>query len=265
MPASPRSLQVVSQYRARLAQIRARTEAAARREWPSIETLDGTRWPERMAAVVGRAQTEATRATSAYLTAYLSTELGHRVRAVPVNARSYVGTARDGRPLAEALQSPVIGVRAALKDGKSPDEALAFGWNRAARMLEMDVMHTARTSLLDSIKADERFDGWQRATAGTCGACMALAGTSGTNFAVHPGCQCQPAPVVKGVPDLVPLLTGVEMFSRMTREEQDEQFGPEKAEALRAGEITLEDLVSRSRLVTDQPDYLTEAPLDAAL
>ena len=58
--------------------------------------------------------------------------------------------------------------------------------------------------------------------------------------------------------------TGNEIFQRMTRAEQDEQFGPEKAEALRSGSIALTDLVGTSPLATE-PDYIVEKPLDAAL
>jgi len=265
VPRSSRSPQLTDAYRARLASIRQRTEQAAQRDWPTIDRLDTTAWAGRAAAVLAGAQTEAVRATAGFLTAYLSTELGRRVRAVMIDSRAYAGLSRDGRPLTESLQSPLIAVRAALKDGKPPPEALQAGLVRARRMVEMDLMHAARRSLLDAIDADDRITGWQRATAGTCGACMALSGTSGVQFAVHPGCQCVPAPTVRGVRNLVPILTGIEIFRRMSREEQDEQFGPEKAEALRAGEITLDELVSRSPLATDQPDFITEKPLDAAL
>ena len=58
--------------------------------------------------------------------------------------------------------------------------------------------------------------------------------------------------------------TGQERFDAMTPAEQDEQFGPEKAEALRDGTISLADLVDHSELATAQ-DFITEKPLNAAL
>lgn len=60
------------------------------------------------------------------------------------------------------------------------------------------------------------------------------------------------------------LATAAVLFARLTREEQDERFGPEKAEALRTGALEFTDLVQRSRLATSQRDFITEAPLDAA-
>lgn len=264
MPRSARSLRVTSQYRARLAAIRKQAETRAKQEWPTIDTFDGTRWADRTAQAVAAAQTEAVRVTAGYLTAYISSELGRRVPVIRIDSRAYAGVSRDGRPLTKALQSPLIGVRAALKEGRTPDEALTIGWNRASRTVETDLMHAGRAALLDTIDADDRLEGWQRATAGTCGACMALSGTSGPQFEVHPGCQCQPQPVVRDVPDLVPVLTGIEMFRRMSTEEQDAQFGQEKAAALRDGTIDLADLVEHNRLRTGDTDFITERPLSAA-
>lgn len=264
MPRSTRSLRLTDAYRARLASIRQQADSRARREWPTIDRLDGTRWADRAAQVVAAAQTEAVRATAGYLTAYLSSELGRRVPTVRIDSRAYVGVSRDGRPLTEALQSPLIGVRAALKEQRPPEEALRFGLTRAARMVETDVMHAQRTALLDTIEADDRIEGWQRATSGTCGACMALSATSGPHFEAHPGCQCQPQPVVRGVPNRVALPLGAELFRRMTTEEQDAQFGPDKAEALRTGEIELAALVQRNRLRTGDTDFITERPLEDA-
>lgn len=52
--------------------------------------------------------------------------------------------------------------------------------------------------------------------------------------------------------------TGQQMFEAMTKEEQDEQFGPAVAEALRKGEIELADLVDRSA-----DDFITGKPAQA--
>jgi hypothetical protein len=264
MPRSPQSPRLTNAYRQRIITITDRVERAAVTSWPSIDTLDGTRWPERMAAVVGGAQTEAARAASGYLTAFLSLELGRRVPTVNVDSRRYTGLSRDGRPLVEALHSPVIGVLAALKDRKTPQEALAFGRQRATRMVEVEVMNAARSALTDAIDADDRLEGWERVTRGTCGACLALSGDHGPHFHVHPGCKCVPQPRVKGVADKHPVPSGDALFAAMSKAEQDEQFGQVKAAALRAGVITLADLVDRSELDTDQPDYITETPLHAA-
>lgn len=264
MPRSQRSLDVTNQYRRRVVAIRDRVTATAAREWPTIEQFDQTRWPDRMAAVVAGAQTEAVRAAAGYLTAYLSTETGRRQRAITVDTRRYAGVSRDGRPLAEAFQSPLIGVLAALKDGKSSSEALTTGLQRAQRMVGVDLDNAHQSALVDTIDTDPRFTGWERATAGTCGACMALSGTSGPHFEVHPNCLCVPAPTVRGVRDVVPIATGIELFHRLSTAEQNERFGPDKAEALRTGDMDITDLVQRSHLATGQHDFITEAPADPA-
>lgn len=264
MPASPRSLSVTAAYRARVTEIRRRVQAQAEREWPSIEGLDDTAWPARMAAVVAGAQTEAVRAAAGYLTAYLSAETGRRQRAIAIDTRRYAGVSRDGRPLVEALESPLIGVRAALKDGKTANEALRIGLDRARRMVGVDLDHAHRAALTATIDADSRFTGFERVTAGTCGACLALSGEGGPHFEVHPGCSCTPQPVVRGAPNRIPVLAAAALFERMSSQEQDAALGAATAEALRAGDIDFSHLVQKNRLRTGEDDFITQTPLDAA-
>jgi hypothetical protein len=217
-----------------------------------------------MAVVVAGAQTEAVRAAAGYLTAFLSTETGSRQRAIRIDSRTYAGVSRDGRPLGEALRAPLIAVRAALADGKTAGEALDRSLKVATRTVGVDLDHAHRQALTDTIGTDERFTGWERATAGTCGACMALSGTSDDHFDVHPGCQCQPQPVVSGVTDKFPLPTALDLFNALTAAEQNERFGPDKAEALRTGAIPFFALVQKNKLATGDTNFITEAPLDAA-
>lgn len=55
-------------------------------------------------------------------------------------------------------------------------------------------------------------------------------------------------------------LTGQEIFDAKTKAQQDEMVGPEAAELIRNGDITIHDLYSHSRL-ENRPDYLTQKPL----
>jgi hypothetical protein len=57
-----------------------------------------------------------------------------------------------------------------------------------------------------------------------------------------------------------PRPTGAEIFSAKSPPEQDAMLGPKAAEAVRAGEVGLEELVERSPLAT-QDDYITQKPL----
>jgi hypothetical protein len=56
-------------------------------------------------------------------------------------------------------------------------------------------------------------------------------------------------------------LTGSEIFDSKSPAEQDAMLGPKAAEAVRAGDVSLDELVQRSPLDSDQPDYITQKPL----
>lgn len=267
MAASQRSLRVTELYRQRLLLTRARVERDVTERWRALmpEDLDGGVWIDFAARTVAAAQTEATRATSGYLAAFLTSELGRSTAVLGIDSRRYAGLSRDGRPLAEALSSPIIGTKATLGEGRSTGEAIEFGLLRAKRMVELDTMHAARTALLDAIDADDRFDGWRRAVRGTCGACAgAAAGVShGLSFPVHPGCQCVSEPNVRDVPNRFPRPSGAEIFAAKSRDEQDEMLGPESADLVRSGAIELSDLVAHSPLDSDQPNFITQRPVSA--
>lgn len=268
MPANQRSFAVTDAYRDRLGAIRERTERLASGLWPTIETLDETDWVDRMAPALAQAQVEAVRVSAAYLQAFVSSEIGRPVRGSELDSREYAGVSRDGRPMVEALQSPLIGTLKLLKEGRDPDEAIEMGRTRALRMVEQSLMHAARASLSAAMQANELVEGWQRGVKGTCGACAGdiaievSVNLPGVPLLVHPNCQCVTVPVVTGVRNLYPLPTGEEIFDRMTRQEQDEGLGPVAAGAIRSGEVGLADLVAESPLET-QENFLTQRPVSA--
>lgn len=198
-----------------------------------------------MAALLTRSQITAVRATSGYLAAFLALELGTPTRGPSIDSETYSGLSRDGRPLTESLRSPLIGTFRKLKEGEPPESALSYGLNRATRMVGMDFDQSHRSALLQTIDADERFDGWNRAIRGGCGACTAKAQGLSHDlwFPVHPGCQCVAEPNVKDVPDNFPRPTGQQLFENSSTQEQNEMLGPEIADLVRKGEIELGDLV----------------------
>lgn len=264
MPANPRSLRLTQAYRRRQIATRTRLQAQAERTWPSIEALDTSDWVDRTAAVVAQAQTAAVRLSAAYLTAFIASETGKRPRAIAIDSAEFAGKARDGRPLQEALRSPIIGTLGALKRGLSAPESLRIGLNRAVRVVGVDFDNAHHTALLQTIASDDRFDGWNRSLSGTCGACAtAAAGLShALHFPVHPGCQCVASPVVKGAANAFPVPTGIEVFNEKTKEQQDEMLGPDSAALVRAGIISLDDLHGESELETE-PNFITQKPLTA--
>lgn len=260
MPQNRRSLQLTDSYRVRLLWIGERAEALARHTWPSIEELDATDWPERTAASLTIAQTQAVRISAGYLAAYARSE-GARGTVPATDSKKYAGLARDGRPLAEALTSPIIGVRSALKEGRTPEQALRLGLVRATRTVGFEAVQAGRDALTDAIEADDRFTGFQRSVAGTCAACMALSGDP--NAEVHPGCQCVSQPVVSGTRDRFPLPSGASLFAALSAPQKVAAVGAEAASLIEEGAADLKDFVGHSRLETDTPDYLTQKPAEA--
>jgi hypothetical protein len=210
-----------------------------------------------MAQVVSRAQLEGVRLTAGFLAAYLRSESGKGTVPVIDSAR-YVGLSRDGRALSEALRSPIIGVLAALKEGKAPQEALNLGLVRARRSAGFEAIQTPRDALLDAIEENPRIEGFQRQVAGTCGACMALSGTD--NMDTHPGCVCFPVPKVVGVREAIAIPTGIDLFRSLTTQQQDQALGAEAAELVRGG-APLQDFVSHSKQ-SERDDLLTQAPVE---
>lgn len=263
MPASPRSLQLTNSYRLRLDATRQRLQRLAAQRWPSIEELDSSDWADRMAAQVAQAQTQAIRTTAGYLTAFLTSELGKPTTGPFIDSRSEAGKSRDGRSLTEAFQSPLIGVRARLAAGESPEAALKFGLDRATRAVGVDFDAAHRTALLKAIESDSRFEGWQRATSGTCGACLSVASHvhNGIHFQVHPGCKCVSEPVVAGVSNTFARATGAELLAAKSEAEQDEAVGPLAAQMLREGRIQLSELAEEEHLDTGG-SFITQKPVD---
>lgn len=264
MPANRQSLQLTKAYQQRLNVSRGQVQRLASQSWPSIEAFDTSDWPQRMAQVVTQAQTQALRTTAGYLGAFLTLELGRPTSGPGIDSRSYVGKSFDGAPLAEGLQSPFIGVRKRLREGSSPAEALRYGLDRAKRQVGMDLDRAHHAALLEAIHADARFDGWQRATSGTCGACLSVSShvDHGLWFPVHPGCKCVAEPIATGVPNTFARPTGAHLFAAKSEEEQNEAVGPLAAQLLREGRIELSELVEHEELDSDTPGFITQRPVD---
>jgi hypothetical protein len=260
MSQAHRSHSLTSSYRQRKLALARRVSIRARELWPTIEELDGTRWPEQMAAIVTRAQTQGIRLAAGYLTAYTRSETGTG-RAIAIDPAPYAGKARDGRPVIDLMASAIIGTRAALKRKRPVPDALRLGLARGVRSAEFEVMQAPRDALIATVHADERFSDFQRSVAGTCAACMDLSGNGGPRFEVHPGCECEPEPVIAGTKDRFPLPTGFAVFMGKTKTEQDDAIGPDAADLVRSGQANLGDFVSHTRLDKPPHDFITQRPV----
>lgn len=268
MPGSPRSLQITDAYRARLNALADRLGALTEHYWAGV-TLDSldrshAEWLAVTVAMLDQAQRAGVHLTAAYVAGYVGSELGQRVSELPhVDESRFAGLAQDGRSLEEALAPTVISVKVALKDGKSPADALGEGAARAVRLASSAVMAAPRAALHDQIATHPMITGWRRVTTGGCGACLAAAAHPYAHepMHVHDSCRCSAEPIVRDVPDRAPRATGPEIFHRMTSAEQDQALGPAAAQLVRQGLVAWPDLIAVSPMKIG-PDFITQAPLE---
>lgn len=269
MPASPRSLQITDTYRDRLNGLADRLGALAEHYWQSVTLADLDRshaeWLAITVAMLEQAQHAGVQLTAAYVAAFVASEQGVRVAEIPGADAAFAGLAADGRPLIEALEPTVITVKKALKDGKSPADALHEGMTKAARLASSAVMAAPRGALMSQIQTHPMIVGWQRVTRGGCGACLAAAARGYDKdhpLRVHDHCHCTAEPVVRDVADVAPRATGPEIFHRMTAAEQEAALGPHAAQLVRQGLVAWPDLIEVSPMKIG-PDFITQAPVAA--
>jgi hypothetical protein len=230
------------------------------------EDLDGSfaPWLALSAAQMSQAQRLAARRSVAYLSAFTASELGHLIRTPAIDLSSYTGASSDGQPLETALLSPLIGAKAQIGEGIPVEKAIANARVRALRAIGFGVDQAARRALSAAMDQSAHVEGWRRALAGTCEACMGLADGStlpaGTPLECHPYCECVSEPVIAGVPDRFPQPTGHQLFTAMGAARQVAQFGEERAKLLRDGDVTLGEMVDRSPQAR-QEDFITAKPL----
>lgn len=274
--AANRQAQVATDaYRARLVALRGRSTAYLRGHWRRqlrAADLDASfaAWLAVAIAGLTAAQRAAIALSAGYLAAYLSAALARPEPPAPIAEGDRVGRTTDGRSLAQALRPALVTVKVALAQREAADVALRRGINQATRTGASEVLDTARDALAGAMSADERVIAWHRVvSAGACGACLALAGRryeTSRRVERHPYCRCTQQPVIDGVPDRIAVPTGTQIFHALPPAAQDRLFagrgGAGKAALLRDGDITLEQLVSRSPQAT-RPDFITETPLAA--
>jgi hypothetical protein len=160
------------------------------------------------------------------------------------------GTTIDGRRLEQALASVPPAVLVTIQQGRALPLAMARGLHVAARMAATETADAARRQVDHQLLAHpDLFGGWQWVARGTCAACLAMMNnaTRGPGpLDGHPGCTCIKSPQLAGVQDKAHRQTGREKYDALTPEQQEAVFatrGAAKAQALREGRISLNDLV----------------------
>lgn len=233
MAATLEARQVTAVYRRRLGELRRLVESATVRAWRGVdvEDIDGT-LPDVLAvveAVLRTGQAEAVRASTLYMSAFMTAELGEVVEFPPVDVTRYAGFTRDGRPVADVLALSSVSMKTSRGYGFNDAAVSAAGLARTTRAVRTETVDAARTAQRDIMAQDDRVSGFYRATSGEpCGACLGEAGRrfkSDQVFAIHGACQCTAEPIVAGLADKHRPPTGKDIVDGMSREQAEGLYG----------------------------------------
>lgn len=260
------SARVTDAYRQRL--LRLQQLAALLGQW-TVTTQDidrsGQAWLARAVPQLQVMQGAGVALTAGYVSAFKASETSTPPTAAHINSAG-VGNAADGQPLLKSLAAALITVKVAIKDGRSPEQALKLGEQRATRLAASASLAAPRVALHSAIAADPAFIGWRRVTFGGCGACLAAADgivhSPDKPLAVHDHCRCTAEPVLDGAPDDFTRPTGRDMFDAMSFEQQAELLGERKAALIRSGSVAFDRLIQPQPMAV-MAAGITEAPLQA--
>jgi hypothetical protein len=221
-----------------------RLAIATAREAINTVAIEGM-WINAAGGVIRAGQSVAVRFSSAYLKQLARAE-GRNIT-LPEPDMSRVGQLASGIVVERAS------VATALRMKTEPEPARALRQARAAisRLSHAAVLDAGRLAIGDVVEAGP-FKGWRWLSRGTCGACLGLdtgaVQSDGSRLVSHPGCVCVPEPTFRAERGGPARPTGVDRFRRMSKVAQDAALGPEAAQAVRAGTVTLPELVATDRV-----------------
>ena len=192
--------------------------------------------------------------------------------AVLVATAARAAGARDVPLTSITPPAPAVGiardVRAAwlaAEHHPAPDAARAAAVDR---VMVQNLALAWRTGQADQVTDTQEIIGYRRVADGdACTVCLALDTgaivADDTPFEAHPGCQCAMEPVTSDRPPPAP--SGQDRFDQMTTAQQDLLFygrgGPELAEMVRSGRVSLTDLVRRYPRKPGQTPVVGQRPL----
>lgn len=266
MPANPRSLELEESYRRSLQRLSRRVSALLLDRFRRVDADDIkaslAEFIPVAAVMIGLGQEQAITLARAYLGSFVQAEVGDTPELVEPRA---AGVTFDGRSLEEGLNATPAKVLLAIKMGRPVRDALAFGAFSVTRFATTEVVDASRHELQQQMESSEQIEGWRWNAAGSaCGFCAAKddgAIYRPTSVLIgHAGCSCVQEIVVRDVEETIIRPTGKEVFESMSKEQQNQRFGEPKAELLRSGRITFDDLVKVERHEEWRPSG-TEAPL----
>lgn len=181
--------------------IRGQAQQFARQAWTTAGPNDLDSYqPAILALQVAELQRSAARLGTAYVAAFVASEMGAPVR-VPAATAFQVGTAYSGSDLARALLGPMLGVKVDIREGKDRSVAFKEGQLRLEAVAGLATDAAAREAQRVAMELNPYVEAWRRAIKGTCDACLAATAEGtyaapGTPLEIHPNCQCVAEPVV---------------------------------------------------------------------
>ena len=192
-------------YRAQ-ARLAALAVVMAGRAWDQLPASDLNSWVDlmpRLTATVAALQLRAARDADPYLSAVLKEE---NARADPegrVRTAAFVGVAGDGRPVESLLYEPAIGVKEAIGQGLSVQDAMASGRSSLGLMVATAVQDAGRAAVSSAMVARPKVTGYVRMlNPPSCSRCAVLAGKHykwNAGFERHPRCDCRHIPASEDV------------------------------------------------------------------
>lgn len=152
---------------------------------------------------------------------------------------AFAGVAADGRDLTRLLMQPALKTAGLLVRGADDQDALRSGLASLMRIVTTEIPDAGRAAVGAGIVANRKFVTYVRMLKlPSCGRCIVLAGRQyawSQGFLRHPNCDCYHLPVVHDGTGDLPGESPKQVFAGLTREQQDQAFGRDAAEAIRAG------------------------------
>lgn len=236
---------------------------AAQRDWAQAIARVAGRWARDLE--VSDAPTTVTASMRRMLTRETANAAAHGVEQV---ARMLAaGGISPPKDLGVPVTGPPLTLERTIGDVWRSTAQLPSTARRAAleRIIDQSLTNAWRDGMHAAMAAAPEVIGWRRvARAGCCGACLALADGRMIPLDVpldgHPHCHCVAEPVIKGVNDRRwGRQTGQQRWEAMSPAEQDEMFhghgGAAKADVIRSGDASLDDLVAWAPRDPEQPNH----------
>ena len=180
------------------------------------------------------------------------------------SSQAFAGYASDGRSLTGLLSSPGYAVRDLVEGGKPAAEALDAGLYQLTRIVKTTISDAGRQAA-GVMVATRPHTAYVRMTSPpSCPACTILAGRVyqwNAGFQRHPGCDCVHVPTTvasmaeakeQGLVD-----DPYELFSALSREEQDRLYGVAASQAIRDG-ADIFQVVNARRGITKTGKFTSE-------